>query len=112
MLLKKGIFFCSLFVTLEARYLEPAVTGVIWLKRLHSAHPALSDVDTFIRWAFLFNATLQPREDGRQNDYYPDFGLSRQVVYSHKLVKSPQEGHVLFKHRLLIFDSHASHLLV
>lgn len=50
---------------------------------------------------------------GRQSNYYPDFGLSRQVMYSHNSVKSPQEGHVSFKHRLiLICDSHASHLLV
>lgn len=47
MLLEKGIvFFCSLSAMLRAQYLEPVVTGVICLKRLLSAHPALSDVDT------------------------------------------------------------------
>lgn len=43
-------FFVPFFATLRARYSELAMTSVIWLKGLHSAHPTLSDVDTlFIR---------------------------------------------------------------
>lgn len=107
-------FFCSLLTTLRAPALPVCTDECIWLKGLHSAHPTLSDADTlFIRWAFPFNATLQPPEGGKQCDYNPDFGLSRRVVYSHHSAESPKGSRVSFKHRLILnWDSHASHLLV
>lgn len=86
-----------------AQHFEPAVTIVIWLKGLHSAHPALSDVDTlFIRGAFPFNATLQSAKGSSHSDYNPNFGLTRQVMYSQNSGKSPQENPFIIQTQISI----------
>lgn len=62
MLFKKGVvFYVPSLQHSGPLYSGPAVMSVICLKGEHTAHHALSNVDTlFIIWAFLFNATLQP----------------------------------------------------
>lgn len=69
-------------------------------------------VDTlFIRWAFPFNATLRPPEEGKRCDYNPR--LWSRAARWRRSTESPEGSRVSLKHRLiLIWDSHASHLPV
>lgn len=89
------------------------MTGVIWLKGCTVLIlPCQMWTHCSLDEHSYLTPHYSPMKTGRQSNYYPDFGLSRQVMFSHS-VRAPQEDHVSFKHRLIsICDSHASHLLV
>ena len=112
-LLRRELYI-SVFATVGAWYLESLVMSVIWLK---GCTVLILPCQMWTHCSLDEHSYLTPHystmKTSRQSDYFPDFGLSRQGMYSHSLVKSPQEGIVSVKHRLLlIYDSHASHLLV